>query len=113
VDEWLHGRVECGAAWGRMDECIGSRAERLGARVWSPRPPPGQLGMTRRGLIGRVREGNPDWVVAGFLPLCMTELAYWHHRQTAGQVYYPAGFQGATADLAAGRRGYNSGIQGG
>jgi len=56
-----------------MDECIlelvGSLVERPGARVWSSRPPPGQLRMARKGLIGRTREGNPDWVVAGFLPL--------------------------------------------
>ena len=33
------------------------------------RPPPGQLRMARKGLVGRMRGRNPNWVVAGFLLL--------------------------------------------
>jgi len=43
--------------------------------------------MARRGLIGRMREGNLDWAAAGFFPLCMTELTYWHYRQVMGYLY--------------------------
>ena len=35
-----------------VDELMDDRAERPGARVWSPRPSPGQLGMSQEG---------PDW----------------------------------------------------
>ena len=35
-----------------VDEWMDDRAERPGARVWSPRPSPGQLGMSQEG---------PDW----------------------------------------------------
>ena len=37
---------------GNVDEWMDDRAERPGARVWSPRPSPGQLGMSQEG---------PDW----------------------------------------------------
>ena len=37
-----------------VDEWMDGRAERPGARVWSPRPSPGQLRMSQEG---------PDWSI--------------------------------------------------
>ena len=67
-----HGELELGLILSHMwMSGMGSRVERPGARVWSSRPPntPGQLGMIRRGLIGRVRGKTPKGVVCDLCPL--------------------------------------------
>ena len=67
--EKTHGRGEMWMSG------MGSRGERPGARVWSARPPPEQLRMARRGLIGRVRGKTPKGVAGDLCSRLRSEIS--------------------------------------